>query len=219
MTLKAYAVTEENENTGGIVFAEHAIVARRIGADRYNDSEFSGLTCRRAPWADEYHETGVPAKVMIGHGWHFECHGCGSTIDEDWLHENDLPLDRVIGFEHSSIFCHDICEAEQHLREVTKRHHERRMIETMTAWLLKRFPGVEIATEGNCKPRAYARQAGGSWSVDQAVVSFKFPGMKIGPASYRFDHDHHIIGPVKPHIECCHGDHDVFVAWAATVPA
>lgn len=30
--LRAFAVVEEGENTGGIVFARHAIVARKIGA-------------------------------------------------------------------------------------------------------------------------------------------------------------------------------------------
>lgn len=49
MTLKAYSVTEEYENTGGIIFAEHNIVARRIGASEYADGDFHAVTCRRAP--------------------------------------------------------------------------------------------------------------------------------------------------------------------------
>src|SRR5687767_14229018 len=42
--LRAYAVTEEDEGTGGIIFARHAIVARRAGANEYNGGEFHGVT-------------------------------------------------------------------------------------------------------------------------------------------------------------------------------
>lgn len=40
--LKAYAVLEHDENTGGIVFARHSVVARREGAARYDD-EFENV--------------------------------------------------------------------------------------------------------------------------------------------------------------------------------
>ena len=56
--MKAYAVTEEDENTGGIIYAEHNIVARRLGANEYADGEIAYVSCRRAPWADEYYGIG-----------------------------------------------------------------------------------------------------------------------------------------------------------------
>jgi len=40
--LKAYAVLEDCENTGGIVFARHSIVALRNGASTFGDGEISG---------------------------------------------------------------------------------------------------------------------------------------------------------------------------------
>jgi hypothetical protein len=48
MDLKAFAVTEHDENTGAVIFAKHDIVARRIGADEYADGELSYVSCRRA---------------------------------------------------------------------------------------------------------------------------------------------------------------------------
>jgi len=217
MPLQAYAVLEDCENTGGIVFAEHAIVARRRGADTYNDGEFSGVSCRRALWADAFVGQPIPAKVMIAHGWHFECCGCGSEIDEDWLHDEDLPLEGVIGFEHSRIYCSEVCEASDNLQRAIARDHERRAIEALKAFVRKRFPSVQFRDDGHWKPHAYAGQERGTWRVRQAVVAFDFPGMKIGAAQCRLErgqHNDRLIGPVRPEFSCCFGDKEAFQAWA-----
>lgn len=217
--LKAFAVIEDYENTGGIVFAERAIVARRRGADRYNDGEFHGVSCRRAPWADAFAGQAIPVKVMISHGWHFECAGCGATIDEGWLYDEDLPLDGVIGVEHSEVYCSEICEAREKLRRAVKRDHERRVIEALRAFVLKRFPGVTFRSDGNCASHAYAAEERGAWHVRQAVVSFDFPGMRIGAATCRIErgqHNDRLIGPIRPEFSCCFGDKEAFEAWAAS---
>lgn len=218
--LKAFAVLEDGENTGGIVFAEHAIVARRKGASQFNGGEFEGLSCRRAPWADRFAGEPIPISEMITNGWHFECCGCGATIDEDWLHDEDLPLDGVIGTQHSKVYCSEICECRDKLRNAIKRDHERRAIESLKAFVRKRFPGVVFAAgKDNWKPHAYAAEDKNSWQVWQVVVSFEFPGMKIGPATCRIErgqqHDR-FIGPVWPEYSCCAGDQGAFVAWAAS---
>lgn len=214
--LKAYAVLEDSENTGAIYFSKHRIEALKAGANEYGGGELYGMRCSRAPWADEWatKDEDVPAKLMIAHGWHFECAGCGHRIDEDWLAEEDLPLDGVIGTQRSMVFCTEICEAQEHLRKVTARWHEKRMIGILKEMVLKRFPGVEFETKDNWKEHAYATQDHGTWYVKQAVVSFKFPGQKYGPATFRFDLDYHRIGPVKPHFSCCHGDIEAFNAFA-----
>ncbi len=94
---RAYAVLEDSESTGGIVFARSNVEARRIGAAIYHDGEFSGRHCNRVPWADAYEPEGnVPASVCIDNGWHFECCGCGANIDSDWLYDNDLTIEGVI---------------------------------------------------------------------------------------------------------------------------
>lgn len=219
--LKAFAVLENDENTGAIYFAKRDIEARKAGANEFGDGDISNVSCRRAPWADEYAEAGVvPAKACIAHGWHFECCGCGSTIDEDYLDEEDLLLDGVIGQQHGRVFCSEICECRFNLDKAISRDKERRMIDILKDVVRKRFPGVEFADgKDNWKPHAYATSRGGVWQVEQAVVSFNFPGMKIGPASLRFDLDHRKIGPVKPHYNCCFGDKEAFEAYADATSA
>lgn len=97
MALKAYAVLEKDEYTGDIYFAPRAIVAAKAGANEYGDGELSYIQCRRAPWADAFARKGVPAKVAVDHGWHFECHGCGIQIDSDLEEEHRLPVDGIVG--------------------------------------------------------------------------------------------------------------------------
>lgn len=219
MTLKAYAVLEDCENTGGIVFAKHAVVARRKGAHQFGDGEFAGLSCRRAPWADAFADKPIPAKVMIANGWHFECCGCGATIDEDFLHDEDLPLGGVVGSQHSRIYCSQICEARDNLERAIKADHERRAIEALKAFVHRRFPGVRFAEKDNWRPHAYAEQRDGTWQVAQAIVAFEFPGMKIGAATCRIQRSFpadKFVGPIWPQYECCFGDREIFEAWAAS---
>ena len=88
--LLAYAVTEDFEGMGGIVFARSNIEARKWGAREYNDGELGGMTCKRVPWADRYaSERDIPISAMVDVGWHFECHGCGRRIDTDLAYTYD----------------------------------------------------------------------------------------------------------------------------------
>jgi len=219
MTAKAYAVLEDGENTGGIVWAEHAVVARREGASIFGGGEFGGMSCKRAPWADGYSDKPLPISLMIENGWRFECGGCGETISEDWLYDEDLPLEGVIGFQHSMVYCSEICECRDKLERAIKRDHERRAIEALRAYVLKRFPGVTIGTKDNWAPHAYASDHGGAWQVRQVVISFEFPGQKIAPATCRIDRDQQnrqLIGPIRPEYSCCVGDREAFEVWAAS---
>lgn len=215
--VRAFAVTEDNENTGSILFAKHAIVARREGADRYNDGEFYGVSCRRAPWADHCAETGiVPAALCIEHGWHFECTGCGQTIDEDWLHENELTIEGVIGSQHSSVFCCAACQTSHIEHERQRKEMQEEGIAMLTAIIVKRFPAARVSGELGGSTHAYARNSGGTWSLDQVKVGFSFPGSLHGPAWLLMNLDHSRIGPVQPEFRCCFGDQATFEAWAAS---
>jgi hypothetical protein len=129
LTLKAFSVTEENDNTGGIVFAKHAITARRIGANQYADGEFGYVTCRRAKWADEYAEHGdVPLSAMVEAGWNFECGSCGRRIDSDMCWERDIALDDIIGSQRSIAYCNAVCEAEYKLTRAKAERVQMRWI-------------------------------------------------------------------------------------------
>jgi hypothetical protein len=215
--LRAFAVTDRSEGTGGIVFARHAIVARREGACTFGDGDFESVECRRAPWADDYAGDSLPAWVLIDNGWHYEDAWTGETIDTDYLDERGLPIKGVIGTQHSLVFA---CQAhaDAYATEETQRKAvEAKGIEEMQAIVLKRFPDALLTPSGSAfSQHAYASKDGGEFVLKQVIVSFEFPGMKIGPASARYDRPYNeAFEGLKPVFWCCGGDKEAFEAWAA----
>ena len=217
--MKAFAVTEEFENSGGIIFARHDIVARRRAADEWAEGDLSCITCRRAPWADAYEGKPIPVKVMIAHGWHFECAGCGSRVDEDWLAERRLPIDGVIGTQHSQVFCCKRCARRHYRLEYRRKAREAEAVDHFKAMVRKRLPDADFCDDHPNGHHAYVQPSRCGWVWRQVAVSFRFPGMVIGPAHFRFDaapfgraRDH---GPPAPRYTVSSGDREAFEAWAA----
>jgi hypothetical protein len=219
--LRAFAVTENDEGTGAIYFAEHDIVAKRRGANEFGDGELSYVSCRRVPWADEYAGKPVPARVMIENGWHFDCSGCEWRIDEDELRERRLLVDGVIGTQHGRVYCSAKCCRRDLSIERRTRAEQQRAIEALKAIVRKRFPEVEFTDQhenSNWRHHAYVTYHHGQrgWFWEQVSVSFIFPGMKIGPATLGLDRRWSSdIGPVAPAYRCCDGDREAFEAYAA----
>ncbi|WEX10349.1 hypothetical protein [Chelativorans sp. AA-79] len=216
--LRAYTVTEEYENTGAVIFAVHNVVARRLGANEYADGEFSAVSCRRAPWADAYAGKPIPARVMIAHGWHFECSECGACIDEDWLCDNGLPLEGVIGTQHSHVFCGSRCARRYYSLRRRRKAEEQRAIEAFKAIVRRRFPDADFCDEADGdrfreRHHAYVIPGRGGWHWKQVVIAFRFPGMKIGPAHFRMDGNYR-MGPDFAGYTCCAGDKEAFEAYA-----
>lgn len=108
--LMAFAVTEPNENLGEIIFATSDIEARRRGADEYNDGDLGGMRVRRQRHFDKYLGVGVPVSDLVEEGWHFECCGCGLKMNEDTMEEAGLPIDGILGTQHTLSFCSEDCE-------------------------------------------------------------------------------------------------------------
>lgn len=173
MTALAYAVTEKDENTGGIFFAEHRIAAAIRGANEYADGDLSQVACRRAPWADQFAETGrVPASIMVAAGWHFECHGCGVRIDgdlperwQDEVRKDDALADKlrrarrhrqwnpsdVIGFGEGpgAVFCDAGCQND-HRAAQERRERVEAIIRAKYRKIVERcFPGAQIEGKGH----------------------------------------------------------------------
>mgnify|MGYP003558117020 FL=1 len=216
--LRAFSVTEEDENTGAIIFARHAITAAKAGADEYAGGDLGAVSCRRAPWADEYAGKPLPARAMIAHGWHFECSGCGKRIDEDFFYDNRLPLEGVIGTQHSRIYCGSRCARKEMSRERRRKAEQHRAIEAFKAIVLQRFPDADFCDAEQSHFRghhAYVTEGRGGWHWRQVIVSFRFPGMHYGPATYRLDGGYG-IGPYNAGYTYCNGDRVAFAAWAAT---
>ena len=226
--LRAFAVTEHDENTGAIYFAKHDIVAKKRGANEFADGELSYVSCSRAPWADAFVGRPIPAKVMVAHGWHFECAGCGMRIDEDGLHDKRLPVDGVIGSQHGMVYCCARCRRKHLSLERRRKAEERRAIETFKEIVRKRFPDAAFADQHNnpnWRHHAYVTYQHGEkgWLWKEVVVAFTFPGMKIAPATFRlpdrpwcgYGHGNRFVGPLKPYYTCCNGDLEAFEAWAS----
>ena len=189
--LLAYSVTEEFESTGGIVFAKSAIAARRIGAGRYADGEFENVACRRAPYADEYAESGiVPASRLIAEGWHFECSGCGRTIDNDYLWENDIEPDDVVGTQDSSVYCNELCQAHDALERAERKVFDRRWTRRLTKFIKARFPEAEIIQDSQFRrPHVYAERRNRRFRLASATIPFTLPCLEHGPASLIVERD------------------------------
>lgn len=222
MTLKAYSVLEKEEFTGDIYFAAKAIYAAKWGANEYADGELGGVQCRRAPWADPYFETGVPAKVAVDHGWRFECYGCGITVDSDLECEHGLPLSGICGKVSSAVYCSARCKWRKMREDARRKEAEQAAIDDFKKIVLARFPDADFADDEDKfrSHHAYVMRSprSGFWHRQQVTVSFRFPGMKIGPANFRMG-DHHKIGPPTAGYTCCNGDREAFQAYAAATKA
>lgn len=225
IAMRAFAVQEKDERTGGIFFAEHDIVAKKRGANQFADGDISGVTCERVPWADDYAGRPVPAKLMIAHGWHFECSGCGVRIDEDELLDRRMSVDGVIGTQWSIVYCGARCCRRDLSIKRRLEAEQLRAIDAFKAIVRKRFPDIEFVDQHenpNWQHHAYVtyRHGAKGWHWQQVAVSFTFPGMKIAPACYHRDekydfHGRPFIGPVQPYYTCCNGDREAFEAYAA----
>lgn len=217
--MKAFAVLEDCENTGAILFARHDIVAKRQGANEYAEGDISAVTCRRAPWADRYADKPLPVWLMVAHRWHFECSGCGRRIDEDSLIDAGLPLEGVMGTQYSHAFCGKNCARRFYSLQRRRKEQEARAIEAFKAIVRHRFPDVNFCDDVDSNKyrehhHAYVTPGRGGWHWRQVVVSFTFPGMKIAPAHYAM-HGSYKIGPDPARYTCCNGDREAFEKYVA----
>ena len=94
--IRAFKVTEENDGTGGIVFAKHNAVARREGACLYGDGDWDSVTCVRAPEFDHLSPGPVKDSDLQKAGWWIHCScGCERKITdgcvEDNEHDREIP--------------------------------------------------------------------------------------------------------------------------------
>jgi hypothetical protein len=174
--LKAYAVQEEDEGTGGIFYAEHDIVARKAGANEFGDGDLHGITCRRAPWADEYAPGPCPLLVMIDHGWWMECHGCGIRIDSDMEYipdEADAPVLELKPVEDDrGLFCTVECRERHLVERMERKIYEQWMVDLLRLRLRDKLPGcVETAD----KPHVYVEKKAGLWSPSPVRYQLHVP--------------------------------------------
>lgn len=214
--MPAYIVNETYENTGGVVFATSKREALKWGADQYADGEKELVEAVRRKDLDRYEATGVPSSILVEEGWWFECSGCGMLIQNDALEEAGLRASDVVGTEHGRTYCCHACRAQSLAREAAQKTFGEAFQDMLRDMVRKRF-GDDVVFCERGRNHVYVPYSD-PLVIQQASVAFEFPGQKIGPATLRYEHSGQwgarLMGPVKPHFECCFGDKEVFEAWA-----
>jgi len=210
--LMAFAVTEPDEGIGGVVFASSDIVARRVGANRYNDGELSGMRVRRASWADRFAPGPVPFTALFDQGWWQDCQGCGVRIEDGACDDAGnyrvfKPVETAQG-----VFCRPSCHSRHQAHERARQRAEQRAIAQLQDHVRSRL-GEVVFEE---RQHAYVSRLGRHWQAEQVVVRFSFPGATLGPASCRFEWKNgKPYGPLQPQFFCPAGDKAAFEAFVA----
>jgi hypothetical protein len=201
--IKAYSVQEDDEGTGGVVFAKSPAAAQMLASGKWGTGDFFWGRARRAQWADAYGPDGpIPARAMIENGWWLECHGCGVHICE-----NDDHLDTVVGTQDAA-FCSQDCMDRKIIDDEAARDCELTAIGKLIRLLGEKYPGVLLSGETHANAR---KGKEGMWHVHQCIVGFTFPGSKIGPGHIRYDK----VGE-EPRVTVCSGDMAAWEAWRAS---
>jgi hypothetical protein len=225
MTGKKAFVVRDNDSGTVVVFDKRAVSARRHGANELDIEFYAVESCRRAPEFDEYAGQGfVPARVLIEHGWRFECNGCCTWVDSDLegYDEDDEPIRLHPVYENHGVWCSPECKAAYEEDRRVRKELQAAAIADFKRRVLKRFPGVTFE-DGSFKEHAYAQHnSAGIYGMEQIVVNFDFPGRKIGAASYRYDlnlsEQWSLVGPRAPYFVCCNGDKEAFESFARGEP-
>lgn len=187
--LKAYAVQEPDEGTGGIVFAKSNAQARREGAQQFTDGDFFSVECRRLPWADKYAPGPVPFAVMLDYGWWQDCHGCGLRIEGEPDPDNEYgdgwpgPL---VETPNGGIFCCPSC----HDRQVRRWQADKRLkvaaINYARRIANKRCAG--LVEQGD--PYVYVNRYTDQPRVEEIRLTFICPGL-TDTLLFRIDRKRH----------------------------
>lgn len=164
--MKAYIVRSTYGDGCCVQFAEHNVVARRQGANEIND-EFEDVECNRYPAFDEYAATGVPDKVLVEHGWWFECMQCNQRICSDPTDEDGEPITLEPVYAGNHMFCSAACQEDFR----TDRLYELCRGEMAATLAHHLWPGITIkCTNGYRHPaRAWFAFPGGQDTVDWTI--------------------------------------------------
>lgn len=204
--MKAYVITDADEHAC-VRFAQHAVVARREGANEL-DIDFESATCSRARHFDEYSPGPVPWLVLIDHGWWCECHGCGIRIDSDhegWVDDEVIELHPVE--DGRGVYCTPECRDDDVAYRAEQKRRQIAALADLTDWVARRYHGALF--EGH--PHSYVERCSDEsyrwWTERCIVVPFSFPGQKYGTCSARIDDGK------SPEVHVPQGDLDAWTEW------
>lgn len=219
--MPAYVVMEMDERTGGVVFAKDKRTARRIGANEWADGDIGYVEVTRRADLDRYEASGVPARLLVGEGWHFECCGCGMRIDDITFEDEGLPVSGIVGNESGAVYCCHTCRMRALGRDAQMMAMRDAFLDMLRDEVRKRFGEVDFVLGGTWQNYVYICRSYDPLVVSEASVAFNFPGQQIAPATIVYRHPTRpsgadMIGPAECRFRCCNGDREAFEAWVAS---
>ncbi|UYZ60157.1 hypothetical protein [Hymenobacter latericus] len=181
--MKAYIVTENEEHHACVVFADHAVTARRKGADELNTDFTDDLSVKRAKHFDQYAPQGsVPLEVLVmEHGWSHECDECSERVTQDlYNYQEERDMQPVWG--QNFVYCSPECEATYNERKAK----EKAEYDALVAKLLAEYPGVTPkyrTTNGGLSLRFPGAKHDSYWQPDKPGIG----ALRMDvPALYRY---------------------------------
>ncbi|SEO64817.1 hypothetical protein [Pseudomonas sp. Snoq117.2] len=122
--VKAYTVATNDPEESTIQFATTNVAARRQGADAIG-ADFTWVSCKRAPWADQYAGSFIPAQAYIENGWQIGCTNCSRMVSDEHhaLGSDGYETDELLTpvFDGDRVFCDASCK-DDHEKEVAARN-------------------------------------------------------------------------------------------------
>lgn len=107
--MKAWTVSDSYGDKSVVVFHNHGLAARRLGANEL-DEDFDSVDCKRSKEFDEYAGQGfVPPIVRLKAGWWFECRTCYRRVMFD---DNELEDSEITEAGKDSVYCSIKCRKD-----------------------------------------------------------------------------------------------------------
>lgn len=149
-----------------LIFARSSIEAKRLWAsgNDWPSGVLAGISAVRKPHWDRHFATGVPAVERIDEGWYYECTGCGTTINQDYIgtreRSGDAYEDGILDREYGPdltvpemkpvepivgrVWCHQTCYENDVARSARLRRYEERIHGWLARRLKRRLPDADV---------------------------------------------------------------------------
>jgi len=167
----------DGDGHGTVVWADNEPQALTVAG---NCPDIDGVDeIHRSPEFDQYRPGPVPMKVLLEHGWCYQCWSCDHQITSDGCDDCIKPRSDqcyVPVCTKTMVFCSRHCHkeyVEDQRREVKEKAQAIRAIRRL---MRKNFPGAKIVKVSTTYEKVGDRRFSG-------IAEFKFPGAK-GTARY-----------------------------------
>lgn len=135
--MKAYAVQDDDEGQGDVVFARNPMEARRLFSEQ-SGVEQTSLHARRTPEFDDVEDIDELRWAQLVHGWWFTCGYCDARVEFSEEDTAGTELDVEVRGEH--VYCNGWHAGAAAVRQVDRRIKTWEAIEKAEA----AFPGAVI---------------------------------------------------------------------------